>query len=80
MKMLSRRTLLAAALPALCPSSGTGPRGQEPGEYPTHPVTFVVPFARGGGTDSLARLFGDKLAGAVQSSPSRCRTVRGKAR
>ena len=58
MTMLSRRTLLAAALPALAAGAA---RAQEPEEYPTHPVTFVVPFARGGGTDTLARLLGQKL-------------------
>lgn len=58
MTLLSRRTLLGLALPAL---TATMARAQDPDEYPTHPVTFVVPFARGGGTDALARLLGEKL-------------------
>ena len=58
MKMLSRRTLLAAALPAMAAKLA---HAQDPEEYPTHAVTFIVPFARGGGTDSLARVFSDKL-------------------
>jgi tripartite-type tricarboxylate transporter receptor subunit TctC len=58
MKMLSRRTLLAATLPALAAKLA---HAQDPEEYPTHAVTFIVPFARGGGTDSLARVFSDKL-------------------
>jgi len=58
MTMLSRRTLLAATLPALAAKLA---RAQDPEEYPNHAVTFIVPFARGGGTDSLARVFSDKL-------------------
>jgi tripartite-type tricarboxylate transporter receptor subunit TctC len=30
-------------------------------DWPSHQVTFVVPFAAGGGTDTLARLIGEKL-------------------
>jgi tripartite-type tricarboxylate transporter receptor subunit TctC len=58
MKGLSRRTLLAVALPALAAGAV---RAEDPDAYPTHPVTFVVPFATGGGTDSLARLLSPKL-------------------
>jgi tripartite-type tricarboxylate transporter receptor subunit TctC len=58
MKMLSRRTLLVAALPAMAAKLAYA---EDPDVYPTRAVTFIVPFARGGGTDSLARLFSDKL-------------------
>jgi tripartite-type tricarboxylate transporter receptor subunit TctC len=58
MRMLSRRTLLALTLPAL---AAKWAHAQQPDAYPTRPVTFVVPFAPGGGTDVLAHLLGEKL-------------------
>jgi tripartite-type tricarboxylate transporter receptor subunit TctC len=58
MSKLSRRNLLVIALPAL---AATAARAQDAEDYPTHPVTFVVPFATGGGTDTLAHLLGDRL-------------------
>lgn len=58
MSKLSRRTLIAVALPAM---AATAVRAQDAEDYPTHPVTFVVPFAKGGGTDTLGHLLGEKL-------------------
>ena len=45
--------LIAAALPA-------APAAQA--QYPTKPVRLIVPFPPGGGSDTLARITGPKLA------------------
>lgn len=49
-----KRLLMAAAIAAL---SGTGYAQ----DYPTKPVTFVVPFAAGGPTDKVARDLADTM-------------------
>lgn len=56
--VLSRRTLLAIALPAVTVGMA---RAEDAEDYPNRPVTLVVPFTPGGGTDVLARLLGQKL-------------------
>jgi tripartite-type tricarboxylate transporter receptor subunit TctC len=58
MQKLSRRTLLAVGLPALVAPLA---RAQEPEDYPSRPVAFIVPYAPGGGTDALAHMLGEKL-------------------
>jgi tripartite-type tricarboxylate transporter receptor subunit TctC len=60
MRMLSRRALLAGTM-VLPAQTVKRARAQEADDYPAHPVTFVVPFAPGGGTDTLAHLLGEKL-------------------
>ena len=54
---LSRRTLLGIALPAVAVTTAFA----QDEDYPSRPVTFIVPFAPAGGTDILARLLGQKL-------------------
>src|SRR5882762_3304649 len=45
--------LLLAALPAAAQ------------DYPTHPVTLIVPFPAGGGVDAVARIVAQKLSAAL---------------
>ena len=53
------RAVLAACVALLASSSV---RAQESaGQYPSHPVNFVVPFAPGGVTGLFARILGQKL-------------------
>ena len=58
MSVLSRRTLLAATLPAL--AAGLA-RAEDAEDFPSRPVTVIVPFAPAGGTDILARMLAQKL-------------------
>ncbi len=57
--LLSSLTLVALSLTAC----GNPPSGEAPGDasYPSHPITIVVTFPPGGGTDLLARRIGASL-------------------
>jgi tripartite-type tricarboxylate transporter receptor subunit TctC len=51
-----RRALLAAAITAVAASAPVQAQ-----DYPTRPVTIVVPLAAGSGMDSLVRLYAERL-------------------
>ncbi len=53
-KVLAYVTVLLAGAGGLCPAAAQA--------WPTHPVTMIVPFAPGGGTDVLGRIVGRRLS------------------
>jgi tripartite-type tricarboxylate transporter receptor subunit TctC len=55
---MRRRTLIAAVALVAAAVAGSKALAQS---YPARPVTIVVPFAAGGGSDLLARLVSLKL-------------------
>ena len=55
---LRRRALLLSCCAALCPPAF----GQAGARYPAKPIKMVVPFAPGGGSDTMARLISQKLS------------------
>jgi tripartite-type tricarboxylate transporter receptor subunit TctC len=63
---LSRRTLLGCALlgpacPAFVSAAHAQSAAQNADTYPDRQVTFIVPFAPAGSTDTLARLLAERL-------------------
>jgi tripartite-type tricarboxylate transporter receptor subunit TctC len=55
--MLNRRLFLASAAAASAvPSLGLKPAGAQ--AFPARPITFIVPWGAGGGTDATARIYG----------------------
>jgi len=58
--MMLRRTLLAAAMAGLAAVAAFPAAAQ--GNYPTKPITMIVPFPAGGPTDIVARIIGQKAS------------------
>src|SRR5688572_31446047 len=53
------RALLMLVVAAVAVMSGVAKAQQK---FPTKPIRFVVPFSPAGGTDSLARIIGQKMS------------------
>lgn len=58
--MISLR-LRVSSLLALCAATVFGQSAYAQANYPNKPITIVIPFAAGGGTDLLARFWGGNL-------------------
>ena len=72
MPRLTRRTLLAlGALASLALPAGAQ-------DFPTKPVTLVIPFAAGGSTDVVGRIIAERMSGS-SASRSSSRTGRERA-
>src|SRR5262249_20071908 len=59
--MHPRYAVLAALVVCALRCDGAGPAAAR--SWPTRPLTMVVPFAPGGGTDVLGRIVGRRLSG-----------------
>src|SRR6516162_10516297 len=58
MRTISRAVAVAAALGCANLAYGLGARAQD---YPTHPITMIVPFPAGGPTDTLGRILSEGM-------------------
>jgi tripartite-type tricarboxylate transporter receptor subunit TctC len=58
---MRRRTVLAVLLATVLGASGAA-RAED---YPTRPITLIVPYPPGGGVDAMARIVADKLSEAL---------------
>jgi tripartite-type tricarboxylate transporter receptor subunit TctC len=57
------RKLLTAAIAVLFGLGWTGIAAAQ--DYPTHPITMIVPFPAGGATDTLARYLAEQMRGIL---------------
>ena len=59
---MNRRSVIAALLASVALSAGIGKATAQDG-YPSRVIKFIVPFAAGSATDTLARVLGQKYVG-----------------
>jgi tripartite-type tricarboxylate transporter receptor subunit TctC len=56
---MNRRSILVSAVAAIAAAAAAAPAAAQ--NYPTRPLTLIVPWAAGGGTDATARIIGGLL-------------------
>jgi tripartite-type tricarboxylate transporter receptor subunit TctC len=56
-----QRTVLAALMLAAFTVALTSSESARADNYPSHPITLIVPFSAGGPTDSMARILGEHM-------------------
>ena len=61
--MISKRLFLSSIAALCCGLHGIGPVAAQ--NYPSHPITMVLPFSAGGPTDTLARIIGARMQVAL---------------
>jgi tripartite-type tricarboxylate transporter receptor subunit TctC len=68
--LLLRDYLLRACNIVVCIAGMLAPLGgaTQAGDWPTRPITAVVPYAPGGNTDTMARIVGERLAAKLGQS------------
>lgn len=66
--LLAALGALLAALGALLAALGALPSRAQAPAYPARPITLVVPFASGGGSEAVARIVADGMAKALGQS------------
>lgn len=62
-----RRTLLATGVAMGC-LAALPAQAQAPSNYPSRPITVIVPYPPGGDTDAIARLFAEKLGESLKAT------------
>jgi tripartite-type tricarboxylate transporter receptor subunit TctC len=63
---VTRRALLRLLAPVLIIGGlGFGPGPVLAQDYPSRPITLIVPYPAGGGVDAMARIVGEKMSAAI---------------